>query len=122
VAGGALAATATFALSVFGEQFTGAADVLMTLMVSAGLEAAAVAIYQIVQSKGRMWLSFFTVSLPRDVLLVTLAWWLVPQFGALGLATASAASWLVCLGVIACIAWQLGLGLEHRASVTKTDG
>jgi O-antigen/teichoic acid export membrane protein len=120
VAGGTLAATATFALSIFGEQFTGAVEVLMVLMVSAGLEAAAAAIYQIVQSKGRMWLSFFAISLPRDVLLVTIAWWLVPQFGALGLAAASAASWLVCLGVIICVAWHLGLGLEHRTSLTDT--
>ncbi len=73
-------------LSMFGRDFRSGYSVLLVLLLASLFEAGVLAAYQPLQSEGRMWLSMFAVALPRDALLVALAWLLAPGHGALGLA------------------------------------
>ena len=57
------------------------------------LESAATWIYQVIQSHGKMWLTLFSVTIPRDLVILTLAYLLTPQFGATGLAAAYVGGW-----------------------------
>lgn len=96
-------------LHLFGRSFTDGYPVLLILLGAAVVQGCGVAMYQVIQSEARMWLSFFAVSLPRDLLLVVLAYFLVPTYGARGLAGAYAMAWTAATLVIACIVLQTGL-------------
>jgi O-antigen/teichoic acid export membrane protein len=96
-------------LRLFGKGFTDGYTVLLIMLAAAIPQAVALAIYQHLQSQERMWLSFFGVVLPRDVLLVTLACYLIPHHGASGLAWAYAAAWMVALVIIIKIVYSIGL-------------
>jgi hypothetical protein len=52
---------------------------------------------QHVQSAEYMWTSFFSVILPRDLLIVILAYLLIPKYGAAGFAAAYAVAWTIAL-------------------------
>ena len=91
-------------LSMFGRDFRSGYSVLLVLLLASLFEAGALAAYQPLQSEGRMWLSMFAVALPRDALLVALAWLLAPGHGALGLGVAQATSGGVSLIATATIA------------------
>jgi O-antigen/teichoic acid export membrane protein len=85
-------------LALFGRDFRAGYPVLLVLLLAAILEGAMASMYQIVQAESRMWSSLFFISLPRDLLIVCLAYVLSPDLGALGVAVAYAAGWLVaCL-------------------------
>jgi len=91
-------------LQAFGKDFGEGYTVLLILLLSTIIEAAALTFYQIIQSKEKMWLSFFAVALPRDSLLVVLAYYLIPCYGATGLASAYAISWvLALLTILICV-------------------
>lgn len=98
-------------LALFGEGFEQGHVVLAVLMAGAVIEAVATAVYQPVQSQGRMWLSFFWIVLPRDLTMVVLAFLLIPNFGALGLAFAHADMATVALSVTLALVFTLRL---HR--------
>lgn len=66
-------------LSLFGGNFVEGVGLLRILLLAAVLEATASVVYQLVQSRGLMWHSFFIIVLPRDVGYLALA--------AIGLAT-----------------------------------
>lgn len=84
-------------LRLFGRSFSDGVPVLW-LMLLAGLpEALSFACYQAVQSQGRMWLSLFGLSIPRDITLCLLAFVLAPRYGAAGLAGAFLSAQLVSL-------------------------
>jgi len=87
---------ATF-LSAFGRDFLGARPVLWLLVASTVPESISLAILQYIQSNERLWLTFFAVNAPRDTLLVVLALFLVPLYGALGLALAYLGAQLLSL-------------------------
>jgi len=91
-------------MGLFGQSFASGYHVLLILLLSALFEALAISIYQIIQSSGRMWLSFFGVALPRDLLFVSLAIALAPEYGAAGVASAYAIAWFVALCIIAVMA------------------
>jgi O-antigen/teichoic acid export membrane protein len=105
----AVIALGPWLLRLFGREFTVGYPVLRILMVVAILESAAAWIYQIIQSHGKMWLTLFCVVMPRDFLILVLAYLLAPRFGAAGLAAAYVGGWAVALMTIAIIASRLGL-------------
>jgi O-antigen/teichoic acid export membrane protein len=96
-------------LRLFGKDFKEGYGVLLILLLAAVSQGFAVAMYQVIQSQARMWLSFFAVALPRDTLIVVLAHLLIPLHGARGLATAYAIACTVAAVVTAVIVWQIGL-------------
>lgn len=101
-------------LKLYGKTFSEAQSILSLLMCVAVIEAVAMAFYQVIQSKEKMWLSVGLISLPRDLLFVFLSYWLIPINGAWGLSVAYAVAWCVYLIVAASI--TLSLGLSLRAS------
>jgi Na+-driven multidrug efflux pump len=66
-------------------------------------QALALAAFQHLQSQERMWLSFFAIVLPRDLLLASLAIYLIPRHGVLGLGWAYATAWSVALIIVVAI-------------------
>jgi O-antigen/teichoic acid export membrane protein len=84
-------------LRLFGKQFGDGYSVLLIMLGAAIPQAVALAAYQHLQSQERMWLSFFSIVLPRDLLLAVLAFVLVPRFGAVGLACAYLIAWTAAL-------------------------
>jgi len=89
LAGGTIVVLAgpTF-LAFFGRDFGEGYPILLVLMGAMVVEALMLAFYQVVQSQGRIWLSFFLIVLPRDWTIVLLAYVLTPAHGAMGLALA----------------------------------
>lgn len=98
-------------LAVYGNDFLDGRTVLLIMTISAVLEATTLAVYQIIPAREEMLLSFFVYALPRDILLLVLAYILIPPLGASGLASAYAASWLTTLLIIAVTVKRLGLDL-----------
>jgi O-antigen/teichoic acid export membrane protein len=96
-------------VGLFGTAFTDGRLVLVILLVPAVIEATALAPYQLVVSRGRMWASLFGVSVPRDVTLVLFAAVLTPAFGGAGLAAAYTVAALIALGGILAIVSRLGV-------------
>ena len=91
----------------FGKDFGPAYAPLRVLMIAAVIEAIAIAIYQVIQTQGRMWLTLFLISVPRDALIVGLAYALTPTSGAVGLSAAIALGWTLALVVITVLAFRL---------------
>lgn len=106
---GAAALVGPTLLRLFGRDFAEGQVVLVILLIAAIPQGIAMALYQVIPSQSRMWLSFGAVALPRDALIVGLAYWLVATGGAQGLATAYAIAWTSALIVITGIVWRLGL-------------
>lgn len=98
-------------IRIFGPDFVSKnVSVLMLLMsISVVLEAIGVAVYQLIQSHEKMWLSFFVIALPRDLLIVVAAYSLTQSYGSAGLAGAYA---LGCL-----FALVVKLGLSYKLSL-----
>jgi O-antigen/teichoic acid export membrane protein len=75
-------------LQLFGKEF-GAGHVLLWLLLVASIfESVTIALYQYVQSQAQIWLSFFSITVPRDTFLVVAAYYLVQSYGGAGLAVA----------------------------------
>jgi O-antigen/teichoic acid export membrane protein len=96
-------------LRLFGKDFSDGYKPLLTMLGAAIPQALGLAALQHLLSQERMWLSFFAVILPRDVLFLTLANYLIPHYGAAGLAWAYAAAWTVALMIIAEITYGIGI-------------
>ena len=96
-------------LALFGPEFTAAYAVLLLLLLSTVPQTLQDAVYQVIQSRGRMWLSLYFVALPRDVALIVLAYYLTRDYGAFGLATAFTIAWTIALLCTILIVWQLGI-------------
>jgi O-antigen/teichoic acid export membrane protein len=99
-------------LGMFGRGFGEGYAVLLVLMLSTTPEALAVATYQVVQSQGKMWLSLFVVSLPRDGMIVLMSYLFSPLYGAVGLAGAYTLGWILALLTIIAMIAHLGLGIS----------
>ena len=56
-----------------------------------------------------MWLSFVAVAVPRDALIVILAYLLIPTHGASGVAIGYATAWSVALLIIGGLVYRIGL-------------
>jgi O-antigen/teichoic acid export membrane protein len=68
-------------LSVFGSSFTSASAELQLMMVGAVAEAGAVALYMRIQATSRMWASIFATLLPRDLLMLAIAFTFTSRYG-----------------------------------------
>jgi O-antigen/teichoic acid export membrane protein len=106
-------------LRVFGKEFEAGYTALLILAASTVPEAIANAAHQAIRSRGFMWLSFAVVCLPRDLLLVVGAYWLV-RLGACGLAASYAVAWTLSASIILLLVCSLGLvpgrsKLEHKS-------
>jgi O-antigen/teichoic acid export membrane protein len=102
-------------LPAFGAGFREGYAVLLVLMLATVPEGLAAAVYQAIQSEGRLWLSFWAIVLPRDLAIVTLAYLLAPAWGAMGVATAHTLAWTAALGCYAMVAWHVRPGVLSHA-------
>jgi len=98
-------------IGIFGPDFVGknVTELLLFMSISVVLEAIGVAVYQLIQSHGIMWLSFLAIAMPRDVLVVVAAYFLTQSYGAAGLAGAFALGCLFALIVKLVLSYKLGL-------------
>ena len=101
-------------LHAFGKDFGDGYSVLLILLLSATIEAGALSFYQIFQSKEKMWLSFFAIALPRDSMIVVLAYYLTPIYKATGLAMAYTISWVVAFLIILICVYFLKIDTENK--------
>src|SRR4029079_5591160 len=81
----------------FGPEFGSGYATLIILMAVTLPRSAATALYQVIQSRGRIWWSVGAVTIPGYGTLAVLAWFLTPAYGAVGLAWAHLGGWMVAL-------------------------
>jgi O-antigen/teichoic acid export membrane protein len=112
---GALAAVTLggYLLQLFGTEFDKASGILLVLMVAVVPESLMISLYQIVQSREKMWWSFFAVALPRDVLVCGLAFVLVPSMAAEGLAWSYLLASVVALCPVIYFVWKSNVYLAR---------
>lgn len=96
-------------LGMFGKSFQHGYPVMLILLAATTIEVIFQAVYQLVQSNEKMWLSFLTIVIPRDVSIVILAMYLVPKWGAVGLASAYGLAWLLALVLVSILSFRIGL-------------
>jgi O-antigen/teichoic acid export membrane protein len=96
-------------LGLFGQQFRPAYPVLLVLMGAALAESLSLAVFQIIQARGRIWLSFVGVVSPAYVTLVVVSAALAPRVGALGVAWGYLGCWCVSLAAVTAIVGRLGV-------------
>jgi O-antigen/teichoic acid export membrane protein len=101
-------------LGLFGAEFQAGYPILFLLVLSTVPETLQNAIYQVIQSRGRMWLSLYGVSIPRDVTLIGMAYYFTRDYGASGLATAYTIAWTIALLCTIVIVWNLGIVRRSR--------
>ncbi len=114
VAGGLILILGPRLLALYGKNFAEAYPVLVILMVAAPIEALAQAIYQLITSLEKMWISLFGITLPSYAVFLVLAYILSPNFQAKGLALAFTIGWAVNLLGTALWAWRYGLNIQRR--------
>ena len=86
-----IAALSNFFLGLFGKGFAEGKIVLWVLLAAGVLEASATSIYNHIQNTGKLWHSFFIINVPLGLLFVSVAFFLVPLYGAIGLGIANIA-------------------------------
>lgn len=82
-------------LHLFGREFRAGYDLLWLLLAASLFESLNIALYQYVQSKAKIWLSFFSINLPREAFFVVSAYYLVQSHGGYGLAAAYLGSTII---------------------------
>jgi len=102
-------------LGLFGSEFEPAETPLLILMAATLPEAAALALFQIIQSREQIWLSFIGVAIPCFATLAAVAWMSIPSHGPSGLATAYFIGWTVALVTSCAIVKRLGVRLPANA-------
>lgn len=85
-------------LHLFGKDFRAGYFLLWILLIASVLESLSIVLYQYVQSQAKIWLSFFSITIPRETILVVTAYYLVQSYGGIGLAAAFLSS--IILGLI----------------------
>jgi O-antigen/teichoic acid export membrane protein len=106
-------------LRMYGKDFVAGHTVLLVLIISTIPEALALAAYQVIQTQGKMWLSFTAVVLPRDCTNILAAYFLIPLFGAAGMASAYTISQIVAFFCITAIVARVGLDCDSNQSAIK---
>lgn len=92
------------AMTAFGADFAQGADILRWLMLSVVFECAATLWSYRLAAEQRMWTSVLGFTVPKDAILVSAAFVLVPARGAEGLAIAHLASWVYATLALAVMA------------------
>ena len=75
-------------LQVFGNDFKAGSSILWILLIGSIFEGLTIALHQHIQAHAKIWRALFTVNIPREALLVLLAYFLVKIYGGVGLAIA----------------------------------
>lgn len=102
-------------LMLFGKDFQHAYPVILVLLLSAIPEALSMSLFQIIQAEERMWFGFFGVIVPRELALVTLAYFLTPSLGATGLAISYGVAWTLAAIIIYVAGFRLLKGATAAA-------
>ncbi|WP_029116483.1 oligosaccharide flippase family protein [Mycobacterium sp. URHB0044] len=89
-----LAIGANHVMAVFGPGFTEGAPLLRWLMLCAVFEAAATLTFYAFPGRGKLWQAALVYSVPKEIVLVSTAFFLASRFGAMGLVWAHTSSWL----------------------------
>lgn len=106
---------APWIMAMFGHGFRGGETTLRLLLLAAPIEAATITLYQDIQSRGFFWLSMLLVNVPLAIVVLTAAGFLIPRFGANGLAGSWLIGWTVALcGTLAGIALSRHLHAARR--------
>lgn len=100
-----------WAIGLFGADFVSknVAAMMLLMAISVVFEATGIAVYQLIQSHEKMWLSFFAIALPRDMLIVVAAYFLTQSYGSAGLAGAYALGCLLALMVKVGLSYKMNL-------------
>jgi O-antigen/teichoic acid export membrane protein len=93
----------------YGKTFAGAYPVLLIMIGGTIAESTGIAAFQVVQTRGQIWHSFFLVALPRDLSIVLLAYPLTQRFGAAGLAGAYLTGTTIMLLSVVLLVRRLGI-------------
>jgi len=109
IGSGSCALLGPWLLRFFGRDFKDGYSVLLILCLAAIPQGLVSAMYQIIQSHAKMWISFLGVAVPRDLLTIGLAYFLIPTHGANGLAVAYALSWTLAFLITVFIVSRIGL-------------
>lgn len=121
-----LAVGADHVMAVFGPGFKDGAPILRWLMLCGVFEATATLAFLAFPGRGKWLAGALIYSVPKDVVLVCTALFLVERFGAVGLAWAHTSSWLyglVAVGMLNAIrAYRARVGLEdgHRGHLPSS--
>lgn len=75
-------------LELFGKDFEAGHFILWLLLAASFFEGLSIGLYQYVQSHAKIWLSIFSINVPRETFLVVAAYYLVQSYGGAGLAAA----------------------------------
>lgn len=75
-------------LQLFGKDFGAGHFLLWLLLISSFFDALTIALYQYILTKGKIWLQFIGIVVPRETFLVMAAYCLVQFYGGVGLASA----------------------------------
>ena len=75
-------------LQLFGKDFAAGYTLLWFLLASSLFEGLSIALYQYVQSKAKIWHSFFSINIPREAFFVVATYYLVQSYGGAGMAAA----------------------------------
>lgn len=97
------------ALTVFGRDFTFASLELQLMMIGAVAEALAVGLYMRVQAASRMWASIFATLLPRDLVMLSIAFTFTSRYGLQAVVIAHVVGALVNLAGV----FWLSLRVQH---------
>ena len=109
-----------FLLRAFGPSFTSGLPVLLILLAATIPELLTYGANQVIQSNEKGWLAVFAVNLPRDLFILTAAYFLAPIYGAVGLALAYLGGRSIAFIVTLICVWRIGLGVPHR-EIAETD-
>jgi len=112
----AVSLSGSWILRIFGKDFVDGYKVLLILVLSTIPESLAIAAAQVIQSREKMWLSFFAIALPKDAMILMLAYRLTPDNGAAGLAWAYTVAWSLTLIVVITIVAFIGIRLDSNRS------
>lgn len=115
-AGLAVILLSNFLLSFFGEGFAAAKPIVKILVAAAFIEAVMVSLYQLVYALERMWWSYFGITVPRCLVILTFASLLIPQIGAAGLA------WAHLLGSLTCLCSMIYFVRSNRGHLGRQAG
>ena len=100
----------------YGMESSDSSEMLILILSLAIIpEVLAVSLYQLIQTSGRMWASFFLVALPRDLSMIALATILIPKWGGAGWALAYTLSWGIALAVIAALVSRFKSQLKFKS-------
>lgn len=105
-------------LQLFGKDFGAGHFLLWLLLLASIFESLSIVLYQYIQSQAKIWLSFFTINIPRDTFLAAAAFFLVRLNGGVGLASAYLCS--TVLGLI-CVLIFVAVLYEKKHNAIEKD-